>query len=119
MSQARTLYGIIVVLVAVVLIVSTLTAYYYLQYSQASSENQTYVLQLKSLNVKYVSALDINYENGTHAWVNTTNLVRPGWNLYTATLAVTNGNVNATCCAYGSHFVTGIGGMQNNSTTYW
>jgi hypothetical protein len=117
--EKRTFYGIIVLLVALLLIVSTLTAFYYLQFNQASSENQTYVQQLKAFDVKYVSDIVIDYGNGTHMWFNTTKVVQPGWNLYTATLAITNGNVNATCCEYGSHFVSGIGGVQNTKTEYW
>lgn len=118
--QTKTLYGIITVLIAVVIIVSGLASLYYYEYSQAQSANQIYVSQLKQLNVKYVSNIVIDYGNGTKNWYNNTK-IEPGWNLYTVTLLVTNGNVNATCCAYGSHFVEGIGGVQNNNANneYW
>jgi hypothetical protein len=68
--------------------------------------------------VKYVSDILIDYENGSKTWSNNTR-IQPGWNLYTITLLVTNGNVNATCCEFGSHFVVGINGVENTKTTYW
>jgi hypothetical protein len=116
--QSRTLYGIIAILIGIIVIVSGLAASYYFQYNQAESQNKTYVSQLHKLNVKYVSKVTIDYGNGTVQWFNDTN-VQPGWNLYTLTLLVTNGNVNATCCEFGSHFVQGIGGVQNTNTKDW
>jgi hypothetical protein len=118
--QTKTLYGIIALLIAIVVIVSGIAALYYYNYSQAESENQIYVGQLKQLEVKYVATIVIDYENGTKTWYNNTK-IEPGLNLYTLTLLVTNGNVNATCCEFGSHFVEGIGGLQNNPKTnqYW
>ncbi|MDH2900766.1 MAG: hypothetical protein PXY39_07315 [archaeon] len=116
--QTKTLYGIITVLIAVVIIVSGFATLYYYEYSQAQSANQIYVSQLKQLNVKYVSNIVIDYGNGTKNWYNNTK-VEPGWNLYTVTLVITNGNVNATCCEFNSHFVTGINGVENTLSTYW
>jgi hypothetical protein len=118
--QTKTFYGIITVLIAVVIIVSGVATLYYYDYSQAQSANQNYVAQLKQLNVKYISDVVIDYGNGSENWYNGTK-VQPGLNLYTLTLLATNGNVNATCCEFGSHFVEGIGGVQNNPGTnqYW
>ncbi len=109
---------VIVVLVALLVIVSGVAVLYYYQYSQASSLNSTYVQQLKALKVDYTTDLVIGFGNNTWKWYNDT-LVPPGSNLYTATIIATNGNVNSTCCEFGSHFVTGIEGVQMTSTIYW
>ena len=116
--QSKTLYGIIVVLIAIVLIVSSVGGLYYLKYSQVSSDNSIYLKQLDQLSVKYTSNILIDYGNGTHTWYNDTSL-EPGSNVYAATVLVTDGNVNATCCEFGSHFVTGIGGVQSTGSESW
>jgi hypothetical protein len=116
--QTKTLYGVIAVLVAVIVIVSGLAVVYYSQYKQMAMQNSTYVSELNRSNVKYLTSMYIDYGNGTHSWYNNTS-ISPGWNLYTVTLLVTNGNVNATCCEFGSHFVQGIGGIQDTSTKSW
>ncbi len=106
------------VLVAVIVIVSGIAALYYFQYNQVESMNRSYVTELNKLNVKYVTNVLIDYGNGSKNWYNATR-IQPGWNLYTVALLVTNGNVNATCCEFGSHFVEGINGVQSTKTTYW
>jgi hypothetical protein len=118
--ETKTLYGIIAFLIAIVIIVSGIAALYYYNYDQAELANQSYVAQLKQLDVKYISDIAIDYGNGSKSWYNNTR-IEPGLNLYTLTLLVTNGNVNSTCCEFGSHFVEGIGGVQNNAKTnhYW
>jgi len=108
----------VVVLVALLVIVSGIAGLYYYEYSKASSQNSTYVQQLKALNVDYTTDVEIGYGNGTWRWYNDTR-VPPGSNFYTATVLATNGNVNSTCCEYGSHFVTGIGGIQMTNSSYW
>jgi len=117
-SQTKTLYGIIAVLVAIVLIVSSVGGLYYVKYAQVSSDNSIYLRQLDQLNVKYDANILIDYSNGTYTWYNATSL-QPGSNLYAATVLIANGNVNASCCEFGSHFVTGIGGVQSTSSEYW
>lgn len=118
MPKQNTFYGIISVLIAIIVIVSGVAAFYYYQNSQTQSQNQRYIAQLKELNVNYLTDVVIDYGNGTHQWYNNTS-IQPGLNLYTVTLLVSNGNVNATCCEYNSHFVTGIGGVQNSNTQFW
>jgi hypothetical protein len=116
--KSRNLYAAIVVLVALLVIVSGVAGLYYYQYTQASAQNSTYVQQLKALNFDYKTDILIGFGNGSSKWYNDT-LVPPGSNFYTATVLATNGNVNSTCCEYGSHLVTGIDGVQSNSTVYW
>ena len=116
MPAKGTVYGVIVVLLAAWILTASVAAYYYVQYGQeagVASQESTAVRGLESrYGPSMTSNLLIDFGNGTRHWYNGTR-VQPGWNLYTETLAVTNGKVNATCCAYGSHFVTGIGGIQS------
>ncbi|MDG6906438.1 MAG: hypothetical protein JRN20_11700 [Nitrososphaerota archaeon] len=116
--STKTLYGVIAVLIAIVIIVSSVGVVYYVKYDSESSNNSVYLSQLDQLGVKYTPSILINYGNGTATWYNDTALA-PGSNLYTATVLATDGSVNATCCEFGSHFVTGIGGVQNTATQYW
>ncbi len=117
--QTKTLYGIIALLVAVVVIVSSVAGFYFYQNSQTESANQAYARQLRQLNVQYTSAVLIDYGNGTKTWYNDTK-VEPGWNLYVLTQIITNGHLNATYYPqYGSHFVTAIYNVANTKNEYW
>jgi len=118
-SQSRNLYSVIVVLVALIVIVSTIAGLYYYQYGQAVSENSTYVQELNKLNVKYFSDILLDYGNGTKAWNNVTN-VQPGTNLYVETQIITGGNINATYYPqYQSHLVTAINNVGSTISMYW
>ena len=117
-TKTRTLYGVIILLVALVIIASSVAGLYYYQYTMTASENSTYASQLKALGIEYSTDILVGYGNGTWHWYNNTK-VAPGSNLYGATFVATGGNLNSTCCEYGSHFVTGINGIRNNSTVYW
>jgi hypothetical protein len=109
-------YGLVALLTALLVISTTFALTYYAQYQQEVAVNNHQTLELQHFISKYGAVLEsnllIDFGNGTHHWYNGTQ-VQPGWNLYTLTLAVTNGMVNATCCAFGSHFVTGIDGVQD------
>jgi hypothetical protein len=119
LTQSRSFYGLIAVLVAIIVIVSSFAGLYYYQYGQVSSENSTYVSELNQLNVKYLSNLLIDYGNGTRTWYNTTN-VQPGTNLYVETQIITKGEINATYYPqYQSHLVTAIFNVGNTNTIYW
>jgi len=117
-------YGIVAVLVALLVISSVVAVAYYDEYQQELTTNSHQSSELQHLISKYGATLEssvlVYFGNGTQQWYNDTQ-VQPGWNLYTLTLAVTNGNVNSTCCAYGSHFITGIDGIQNqpSKNTAW
>jgi hypothetical protein len=116
MVEKRTLQGIMVVLIAALVVTSMLAAFYLLQYQQEAAAASSEAAEVKYLDSRFgalmTSSLLVNFGNGTVRWYNGTR-IQPGWNLYTETLAATNGRVNATCCAYGSHFVTGIDGVQS------
>lgn len=117
--QTKTLYGIVALLLAFALVVSSVAVMYYYDYNNAESENQTYANQLKQLNVKYLSSVLIDYGNGTKMWYNNTK-VDPSWNLYVATQVITAGRVNATFYPqYNAHFVTAIYDVANTKSEYW
>lgn len=119
MTSQRTLYGVVAILVALVLLTSGASAYYYSQYNQVASENQTYVQQLRQLSVKYSSHILIDFGNATRIWYNDTK-IEPGWNLYVVTQIITNGHINATYYPqYSSHFVTAIYNVANTKNEYW
>lgn len=118
-AQTRTLYGIIGLLVAVIVVVSGIAALYYFQYSQAESANQTYVSELRVAGTTYQSSVLIDYGNGTRKWFNDTK-VEPGWNLYVMTKIITNGHVNATYYPqYQSHFVNAIYNVADTNSLNW
>ena len=107
------------VLLAIVIIVSSVGGLYYAKYTQVASDNSIYVSQLHDLGVKYTPNILIDYDNGTYTWNNDTSLL-PGSNMYTATVLIMNGNVNASYNAeFGEHLVTGIGGVENTNTQFW
>lgn len=118
-ANPKILYGVIVVLVAIVIIVSSVGSLYYAKYTQVSSENSIYVSQLHQIGMKYTPNILIDYNNGTYAWYNDTSMV-PGSNLYAATVLIMDGNVNATYNSeYGEHLVTGIGGLESTNAQFW
>ncbi|HXW36467.1 MAG TPA: hypothetical protein VEJ36_00990 [Nitrososphaerales archaeon] len=73
----------------------------------------------KSVVETYSVRMLLVYGNGTKAWYNDT-VVQPGWNLYVSTLVLLGGRVNSTWYpAYSEHYVTGLNGVQGNSTASW
>ena len=60
-----------------------------------------------------------DFGNSTNLWVNGTS-IQPGWNLFVATLVVTNGNIQAIWYPqYSEHFVTAVDGVQATQTKSW
>lgn len=109
----------ITVLVALLVIVSSLAGVYYVQYNKAEAQNSTYVSELNQANVRYDSSVLIDYGNGTRNWFNVTN-VQPGTNFYVETEIIAGGQVNSTYYPqYGSHLVTAINGVGNTNSLYW
>jgi Flp pilus assembly protein TadG len=92
-------------------------------YAQASSQLSVLwsgYLKLKPQSVHVYSAdVLFNFGNGTRRWYNNTQ-IQPGWNLYTATVVITRGNMQATWYpSFGEHFMNSIGGVSGTSTNYW
>lgn len=117
--QRRTFFGVLVVLIAFILIVSSVAALYYVKYNQVSRDNSIYLKQLDQLGAKYDIDILIDYGNGNGVWYNNTS-VEPGTNLYTATVLAASGNVNATYSSqYQEHLVNGIGGVEATGSEFW
>jgi len=92
-------------------------------YAQASAQLSSLwasYLKLKPASVHVYSAdILLNFGNGTRHWYNNTQ-VQPGWNFYTATIVLTNGNVQATWYpSFGEHLVNAIDGVSSTKTSYW
>jgi len=92
-------------------------------YQQASRELSrlwSSYLGLKPVSSSvYTPNILIDFGNGTRHWYNSTR-VQPGWNLYIATVLITNGNLQSTWYPqYQEHFVSGISGVTNSKTMFW
>jgi len=86
--------------------------------------------QLAGFGGRNVLAYDVNllldFGNGSLKWYNDSE-AQPGWNGYVTTLVLLNGNVQAAWYPSGSfgpgtpgeHFVTGLEGVSQTSSTYW
>jgi hypothetical protein len=175
----RSLYGIVAILLAGLIISSTFGIYYYSQFNRQSQVVDRYVSDLTDadaqfnhlasqydsaltfynqtlallagtvgavntslpiyaqassqlsglwsgyLNLKpqsahvYTADVLFNFGNGTRRWYNDSQ-VQPGWNLYTATVVLTEGNMEATWYpAFGEHLVNSIDGVAATETNYW
>jgi len=111
-------------LIAALLVVAQVGAYYYLQRSyggalstssaQCSSNNSSQGTSVVETNTL------INYGNGTIRWYNETNIPST-WNFYQLTLHLANGNVEQQCygAPYNEHYVTGISNIRDQSPFYW
>jgi len=77
-------------------------------------------LNLKPQSVKlYTADVLFNFGNGTSRWYNNTQ-VQPGWNLYTTTVVLTGGNMQATWYpSFGEHLVNAMWGVAGTKTSYW
>jgi len=89
------------------------------------SANNFTVHQLFTKPIEPVSPLFLtanfllDFGNGTSRWLNGTE-IQAGWNMYVATLIISNGNLNATWYpSYGEHLVNGIFGLENTATASW
>ena len=95
-------------------------------YQQASSELSRLwnsYLKLRPVTSSLYSAnILFDFGNGTRRWYNNTQ-VQPGWNLFTETVVLTNGNLQAPLYYIpGSgweHFVSGIEGVSNSKSVFW
>jgi hypothetical protein len=92
-------------------------------YQQASSQlSQLWAryLALKPVTSSlYAADVMFDYGNGTRVWHNATQ-VQPGWNMYTETVLLTGGDMQATWYpSFGEHFITSIGGVADTPTSSW
>jgi hypothetical protein len=92
-------------------------------YRQASSQLSglwSSYLKLKPASIHVYSAnILFNFGNGTRRWYNGSQ-TQPGWNLYTATVVLTGGKMQAIWYpSFGEHLVDGIDGVSSTKTNYW
>ncbi len=94
-------------------------------YQQASAElSQLWsrYLSLKPLSSSlYATDILVDFGNGTLHWYNNTE-VQPGWNMYTATVVLSHGDLQAQLYYFPSgseHYVSGIDGLSNSKTMFW
>lgn len=69
----------------------------------------------------YSTDMLVDYGNGTRVWYNDTR-IQPGWNLYTTTLVLLKGNIQAELYSTfqpPEHFIYGINGVLSSKTTGW
>ena len=111
---------VVVVLVAALLLASTVAAFYAFQYGQAENSAGVYLRELQQSKGSVLTTnILLDFGNGTQRWYNGTE-VQPGWNVYLATLVVTRGNLNATWDPqFGEHLIEGLDGLQNTQSRSW
>ncbi|MGD0396878.1 MAG: hypothetical protein ABSB26_08245 [Nitrososphaerales archaeon] len=94
-------------------------------YQQASTELSQ--LWSRYLGLKpapsslYATDILIDFGNGTLHWYNNTE-VQPGWNMYTAIVVLSHGDLQAQLyhlLSENEHFVSGIDGVSNSKTRFW
>jgi hypothetical protein len=92
----------------------------YQQASSQLSELWSQYLSLKPASISLYSAdILIDYGNGTMRWYNDTQ-VQPGWNMYTETVVLSNGDLQAQWYPdYQEHLVTGIHGVSDSQSMSW
>lgn len=92
-------------------------------YQQASAQlSQLWdrYLSLKPASTSlYTADVLVDFGNGTRVWYNGTR-VQPGWNLYTETVVLTNGDLQAEWYPqFQEHLVSGIDGVNASQTMSW
>ncbi|HYC26763.1 MAG TPA: hypothetical protein VEB67_01930 [Nitrososphaerales archaeon] len=61
----------------------------------------------------------VDFGNGTRRWYNDS-AAQAGWNAYVTTLVLLDGHLDAVWYPqYGEHFVTGVAGVNQTTTTSW
>jgi len=67
----------------------------------------------------YSADILVDFGNGTRVWHNATQ-VQPGWNMYTETVLLTGGNMQAIWYpSYQEHLITSIDGIADTQTMSW
>ena len=92
-------------------------------YTQASTQLSQLWSQYLALKpargTLYSADILIDYGNGTRVWHNGT-AAQPGWNMYTETVVLTGGDIQAQWYPqYQEHLVSAIGGIPDTQTKSW
>jgi hypothetical protein len=106
-------------LVGTIAVVNT-TLPAYQQASARLSQLWSEYLSLKpAASSLYSANILIDFGNGTATWYNGTQ-VQPGWNMYTESVVLTHGDLQAQWYPqYQEHLITGIDGVSNSQTEDW
>jgi len=176
---SKSLYGIAVTLVALLIVSATAGAYFFYEYQQANQAKSGYASELTSetsqydslasnynsslalynetfsllvgtiavvntslpiyqqastqlsqlwsryLSLKpassslYTADILVDFGNGTRHWYNDT-LVQPGWNMYTETVVLSRGDLQAQWYPdFQEHLLSGIFGVSSSLTSSW
>jgi hypothetical protein len=115
MPEKTSWFYISIGLIILVIILGSLTGYYYSLYNDAISKYNKLLEQISPKTFITVSLL-IDFSNGTKIWYNKT--ASAGISLFEYTMNVTNGKVTYEEYSFGK-FVTGILGKEQNGTHYW
>jgi len=92
-------------------------------YQQASTQLSqlwgSYLALRPASSSIYTADVLFEYGNGTRVWHNDTQ-VQPGWNMYTETVLLSGGDMQATWYpSFGEHLITSIGGEADTGTNSW
>jgi hypothetical protein len=92
-------------------------------YQQASTQLSQlwsrYLALKPAADSLYAADVLIDFGNGTDVWFNDTQ-VQPGWSMYTETVVLTHGAVQAQWYPeYQEHLVTGIDGVSSSNSMFW
>lgn len=92
-------------------------------YQQASAQLSALWAVYQSLSPASTSLLHnsvyFDFGNGTSRWYNGT-AIDAGWNMYVETVVLMKGGVAGTWYpAFGEHFITAIGGVQDSASRSW
>ncbi len=92
----------------------------YKQASAALSQLWSRYLSLKPASSSlYEGNFLLDFGNGTRVWSNNTQ-VQPGWNVYTETVVLTHGELQAIWYPqYQEHLITGIDGVSGSTSMSW
>lgn len=92
-------------------------------YQQASAELSQlwseYLALKPAPGSVYAADILFDFGNGTRIWYNDTS-VQPGWNMYTETVVLTHGNLQAQWYpSFQEHLVSGIDGVTSTANKSW
>jgi hypothetical protein len=106
-------------LVGAISAVNTSLPIYHQASTQLSQLWSRYLSLKPASSSLYAADILIDFGNGTKDWHNNTQ-VQPGWNMYTETVVLSNGDLQAVWYPqYGEHLVNAIDGVSNSQTMDW
>jgi len=106
-------------LVGTIAVVNTSLPIYQQASTQLSQLWSRYLALKPASSSLYEADILIDFGNGTRLWFNNT-AVQPGWNMYTETVVLTRGDLQAQWYpVYQEHLLSGIDGVSSSQTVSW